>query len=131
MNKKEILICECHSTEHQFIFLYSEEDGHPKCYVHTHLVKRPFWERVKYGIKYIFGYKSRLGAFDEFIINPNDSHKLEELIIYLNTGKKIESWDELWSKFIETKEYRNSYGMNLYAVFFSWLKRNYKSPISI
>ena len=52
-------------------------------YVHTHLNKLPFWSRVKYGIKYIFGYKSRYGAFDEFIINPKDAKKIEDILIYL------------------------------------------------
>jgi len=131
MDKKEILICECHSTEHQFVFLYSEKNGYPTCYVHTHLVKRPFWERFKYGIKYIFGHKSRLGAFDEFIINPGDAYKLEELVTYLRTGQKVDNWDEVWSIFTKTKEYETSHGMNLYVVFLSWLKKNYKYPIKL
>jgi hypothetical protein len=49
---KEVLICACHSTDHQLIILYSEdelENGHkfPTSYFHIHLTKRPFWERVK------------------------------------------------------------------------------------
>lgn len=129
MDKKEILICECHNTEHQLLFLYSEEDGYPMCYLHTHLIKRPIWQRIKYGIKYIFGYQSKFGAFDEFIINPIDSYKLQELLVYLQKNQKINTWDELWAEFVKTKEYNNSYGMNLYSVFFNWLKRNYNVPI--
>jgi hypothetical protein len=56
-------------------------------YFHIHLTKRPFWERVKYGIKYIFGYKSNYGAFDEFIFNPKDADKLQDLVNYLNREK--------------------------------------------
>jgi hypothetical protein len=87
-DKKEILICGCHSTDHQLIILYGEDntdDGHklPMCYFHIHLNKRPFWERVKYGIKYIFGYKCNYGAFDEFIFNPNDADKLQDLVNHL------------------------------------------------
>jgi hypothetical protein len=82
-NKKEIILCECNSTDHQMVFLYSDDDGFPMVYVHTHLNKLPFWSRVKYGIKYIFGYKSRYGAFDEFIINPKDAKKIEDILIYL------------------------------------------------
>jgi hypothetical protein len=89
MRDKDILICDCNSTEHQFIFLYEEDENngekHPMCFVHTHLNKRPFWERVKYGIKYIFGYRCRFGAFDEFILNPDDADKLQKLVDYLRT----------------------------------------------
>jgi hypothetical protein len=86
---KDILICECNSTDHQMILLYSDDetDGikYPMCYVHVHLNKKPFWDRLKYGIKYIFGYQSRYGAFDEFIFNPEDADKLQNLVNYLKT----------------------------------------------
>jgi hypothetical protein len=56
-------------------------------YIHTHLNKNTFWKRLIYGIKYIFGYKCRYGAFDEFIVNPKDADKIQEIVDYL---KKIE-----------------------------------------
>lgn len=91
-HKKEILICSCHSTDHQLIILYEEDEieGHtyPMCYFHIHLRKKPFWKRVKYGIKYIFGYQSNYGAFDEFIFNSNDSDKLQDLVNYLKNEDK-------------------------------------------
>ncbi len=92
-NKKtDIFICECYSTEHQVVVYYDNgEDDYgsiyPMCYFHIHLTKRPFWERVKYGFNYIFGRKSRFGAFDEFIINPEDSDKLQEIVDYLKDMK--------------------------------------------
>jgi hypothetical protein len=67
--------------------LYSEDDGYPMVYSHVHLNKRPFWKRFNYGIKYIFGYKSRYGAFDEFIFNPNDAERLQEVVNYLKQLK--------------------------------------------
>lgn len=83
----DILICECHSTEHQMVISYGEDEVgdqiHPIVYIHTHLNKRGFWSRVKYGIKYIFGYQCRYGAFDEFIINPKDADKLNDVVKYL------------------------------------------------
>lgn len=98
MKKEEIVICECHSTEHQMVFLYSDEDvkfpnsdvvkNIKTVYIHTHLNKHPFWTRVKYGIKYIFGYQCRYGAFDEFIINPEDAHKFESVVEYLKQSEK-------------------------------------------
>jgi len=79
----EIFICDCHSPEHQMVIVYSEDDGYPMVYSNVHLNKRPFWERLKYGIKYIFGYKCRYGAFDEFIFNTDDAERLQEVVNYL------------------------------------------------
>ena len=93
-NKKEILICSCHSTDHQIILLYEEDEnketgkGYPMCYAHVHLNKRSFFSRLKYGIKYIFGYKCNYGAFDEFIFNPEDANKLQDLVNYLKSELK-------------------------------------------
>jgi len=95
---KELLICDCKSTDHQMIFLYEEEEVADKripiCYVHVHLNKRPFLERLKYGVKYIFGYQSRYGAFDEFILNPHDSEKINSLGKYLSNSLANLSWKE-------------------------------------
>lgn len=98
MKKEEIVICECHSTEHQMVFLYDDDEitfpnsdvtrNIKTVYIHTHLNKHPFWTRVKYGIRYIFGYQSRYGAFDEFIINPEDVHKFEDVVKYLQKVKE-------------------------------------------
>ena len=59
-NTTDILICDCNSTEHQIVIYYDKDEYDslgitiPMCYFHIHLNKRPFWERVKYGIQYIF-----------------------------------------------------------------------------
>lgn len=104
---KELLICDCHSTDHQIILMHEyeedvkkDDDGnemrdadgklifikkYPMCYVHIHLsTYHTFWGRLKYAVKYIFGYKSRYGAFDEFIFNPEDAPKLQQLVDHLN-----------------------------------------------
>ncbi|MCK9415847.1 hypothetical protein M0Q97_04235 [Candidatus Dojkabacteria bacterium] len=100
-NPIELLICECHSTDHQIILLYEydeeyDENGNitkklPMCYIHINLNNyMSFWKRLKFGIKYIFGYKSRYGAFDEFIFNPEDAPKLQKLVDYLNEQQIID-----------------------------------------
>jgi len=103
----ELLICSCHSTDHQIILLHEydeeykkDENGeyvkdeddkyiitkkYPMCYAHVHLQTGTFFERLKYGIKYIFGYKCIYGAFDEFIFNPEDAPKLQNLVNHLNS----------------------------------------------
>ena len=94
IDDKDILICHCHSTDHQIILLYNESEydkgsKYNMCFAHIHLNKRPFWKRLKYGIKYIFGYKCNYGAFDEFIFNPSDADKLQELVNYLKNEKIV------------------------------------------
>jgi hypothetical protein len=82
--EKELIICSCHSTEHQMVFIYDRDENYPMVYIHYHLNKRPFWGRVVYGIKYIFGRQSRYGAFDEIILKPEDTPKFEKVVEHLN-----------------------------------------------
>jgi hypothetical protein len=90
---KEVLICECHSDEHQMLLFYNEEEysngqKYNMCYAHVHLTTyESFWKRVVHGVKFMFGYKSKYGAWDEFIFNPNDADKLQELVDYLKKQK--------------------------------------------
>jgi hypothetical protein len=85
--KSEILVCECHSVEHQILFTYNEEisnDWPPEVYMQVYLNSyHTIWRRVVIAFKYIFGHKSRYGAWDEFIFNKEDVHKLEGLVKYL------------------------------------------------
>lgn len=47
-------------------------------------IDHPFGkEGVKHGIKYIFGYRSMFGDFDEFIFKKEDVHKLERVVEFL------------------------------------------------
>jgi hypothetical protein len=80
-----VLICSCNSTEHQIVIYLEKDDLYgPEAYVHIHLVKRSFWYRLKYAIKYVFGYKSKYGAWDEFILSPTHVARLEKLVNHLN-----------------------------------------------
>lgn len=81
--EQELFICSCENTEHQIVFSYFEDDDIHNVYATTHLSKKSFWKRLKYGIKYIFGYQSKYGAFDEFIFNSKDVSKLEKIVEYL------------------------------------------------
>ena len=81
-----LLICSCNSTEHQMVFYKSDgTDWYPpEVFVHVYLSKRSFWYRLKYGIKYIFGYTSRFGAWDEFILDSSHVEDLQSIINHLN-----------------------------------------------
>ena len=84
---KDLLICDCNSTDHMMMVFYSEDTiddkVYPTVYIHLHLAKRPFWQRIKYGISYIFGRQCRYGAFEEIILNPDDAPKFEKISEFL------------------------------------------------
>lgn len=84
MKHDKLFICKCDNVEHQIIFSYFDDSDDKEVYASIHLrPKQNFWERIITGIKYIFGYKSMYGDFDEFILKKEDVHKLEEIIKYL------------------------------------------------
>lgn len=83
---KDVILCDCNSSEHQMLIFYDKEDETKEVYLHVHLIRRGFIERVKYAFKYIFGYKSRFGAWDEFILNPDDADKLQSVVNFLRSN---------------------------------------------
>ena len=85
---KELFVCRCSDIEHQISMAYEVDDEIKDVYCYIHLVRLPFWERVKNGIKYIFGYKSKYGDFEEFIFNPKDADALQKVVDYLKSCDK-------------------------------------------
>lgn len=83
--EKELILCSCGSVEHQLIISHDvvseTEPEFDDVYVSIHLsTYRGFWKRLVYAVKYIFGYKSRYGAFDEIILEPDDHEKLQTVV---------------------------------------------------
>lgn len=74
---KNILVCECGSTEHQIVIYHDVEEK--EVYCHIHLSDVPFFKRLIRGIRYIFGYKCKYGHWDEFIFNKKDADKVLEI----------------------------------------------------
>ena len=85
MSQNNHLVLICNSTEHQIVFHKSTGNDWypPEVYAHVHLVRRSFWYRIKYGLKYIFGYKSQYVAWDEFILDDSHIKDLETIIQHL------------------------------------------------
>lgn len=85
----ELFICKCYNTEHQLIFSYFPEDesDEPKeVYVSVHLIPEwRLWKRIWIAIKYIFGYRSCYGHFDEFIFKKSDAKRLQKVVDYLKS----------------------------------------------
>lgn len=82
----ELFICQCHNTEHQLIFSYFPEDDDKDVYVSVHLIPEyRLWKRIWRAIRYIFGYRSRYGHFDEFIFKKSDAKRLQKVVDYLKS----------------------------------------------
>ena len=86
-NNKEtiIFICACHSFDHQIIFSVVEiESLSPEMIVSVHLkTYKNIFKRIWVAVKYVFGYKSKYGDWDEFIFKMDD---LEDLKNFLSTN---------------------------------------------
>lgn len=90
ISETEVFICACHSFEHQIKFIHDSDDK--SLYVYVHLNNGSFWTRLKRGIKYIFGYSSKYGEWDEFIFKDKDEAELTEFLIKL---KRKQNGDDL------------------------------------
>ena len=88
--ERELFICSCENTEHQIVFSWFEDEYSGDVYATIHLRKNSFWQRLKYGVKYIFGYQCKYGAFDEFIFKPEDAEKLGRIVEYLKQDKQCQ-----------------------------------------
>lgn len=77
---KDILICECCSNEHQLIIVYipgDDESDFDSISFEIHLNPSfRFWRRLINGIKYIFGFKSSYGDWDNFLVKYDDCDRL-------------------------------------------------------
>jgi hypothetical protein len=81
--KDEIIICECGNAEHQWI-IRQFDDCDDCIFVHVHLqMPRSFWRRVVYAFRYLFGYRSRYGAFDEIILSRQHAEQFAQLSEHL------------------------------------------------
>lgn len=82
-----ILICECHSIDHQIRFDHDKDDN--EIYVSIHLVTSNFFKRLIHGIKYIFGFKSVYGDFDSFIFKKEHADVLIKMGNLLKEDKPL------------------------------------------
>jgi hypothetical protein len=78
-SKPELFICDCGDVEHQFIISHDTEDK--EIYISVHLSSyMSFFKRIITAVKYIFGKKSKYGAFDIVILNKNQIIELKDFL---------------------------------------------------
>lgn len=80
-------LCECRNDEHTVHWRYdpnvygSDWPFIDEVYFSVFLNDYPgFWERVKRGIRYIFGYKCKYGQFDVFMLSKSEARKLVDFL---------------------------------------------------
>lgn len=77
--RTELILCECKSAEHQVILMGFTDE--PEVYLQIHLnTTRNFWQRLWHGLRYVAGYKSRYGNWDELVLGPGELKKLNKFI---------------------------------------------------
>ena len=86
MDNEILLLCDCSSCEHQLIVSWNNDDN--EVYVHVHLAQcMGFWRRRWHGLRYVFGYKSCYGSFDEVILRKEDADNLQKVVDHLRDAK--------------------------------------------
>lgn len=76
-----LLICKCSSEEHILIASYFQEDD--EVFVSVHLAPQPWHKRIANAVRYIFGYRSKYGDFDEILLRPEDWEKVQDIADHL------------------------------------------------
>lgn len=83
MGQEKIVIdCACGSSNHMIV---GEYDSEVNCvYLSIHLQNYPIHARIWQAIKYIFGYKSKYGDFDEIVIDNEGKKNVVRLMDQIN-----------------------------------------------
>lgn len=84
--------CACHTPEHQLILSYYKDEEQPgrMLTIQVHLTKHGFWRRFWYGLRYIFGFQSKYGAFTEMVIDEIEALEIEDYLHGFRTDPKLE-----------------------------------------
>jgi len=115
MKDEVIVICQCHSFEHQAIFYKDEETG--MLFVSIRLKTYDnFFKRLWVGLKFAFGHTSKYGEWDEFIFQQKDE---VELLEYLSPTEKLK---KISCAFF--RSWYNSPGNNTEQGFDEWWEEN-------
>lgn len=78
-NNDELEICTCGSPEHQMIFSFDPDDGwNDYMFITIHLSLGPWYKRIWPGIKYLFGYQSKYGHFDEIMLDKDGVQRIKD-----------------------------------------------------
>lgn len=82
--------CDCSSDEHTMRFVFDPNDSDFfEVYATFHLnTYDNIFKRIWTAIKYVFGYKSKYGQWDTWIMNRNDVERLSDLLERMKESAK-------------------------------------------
>ena len=78
--KTEYFDCACKDLSHTLRFAYFEDDEFPELYTEVFLEEKSWYKRLWFGIKYIFGYKTKYGHFGNWMLDEKDIDRLENML---------------------------------------------------
>jgi hypothetical protein len=73
---KEFIVCSCGSLDHMLVVNKDAEDAT----VEVHLAPLPLWKRIRNAVKYVLGYRSRFGDYEEFFLSRESAGRLRECL---------------------------------------------------
>ncbi len=78
----EYFKCDCHSPQHHFTLnqlSFVREGWDDQVYIEIHMNQsEPWYKRIWFAIKYVFGYKSRYGNWDSITLAKKDVIRLRD-----------------------------------------------------
>tara|TARA_Y100000294_G_scaffold157561_1_gene159240 strand:+ start:130 stop:432 length:303 start_codon:yes stop_codon:yes gene_type:complete len=77
------VICECSDHSHTVRLTHFEpqDDWDSEIYISSHLSTEPnIFKRIWYGIRYVFGYRSRHGEFGETVMKVEQAKELRDYL---------------------------------------------------
>ena len=78
--------CQCYSPEHRYVFIYDPDEN--EIYVEPHLsTYKNVFKRIWVAIKYIFGYKSKYGNWDCWMLKNEDVQRLINVLSKVKVDK--------------------------------------------
>lgn len=91
-SKHDLIVCACSDPSHQIVFTQYDWDHSDKVsvYMYVHLNHFPFWKRLKIGIQYIFGKRSKYGAFADVLLTPTEMDRLGKMVQDFKKGLENE-----------------------------------------
>ena len=73
---KQYIECDCGDFDHLFRLTYWKDDP-DFIYMYIHLRPHGFFRRMWNATKYVFGWRSKYGDFDELLLNPEYAEKFK------------------------------------------------------
>ena len=92
--ERELIVCECGLTEHQFLLALYEWEDEVEVYLESHLsTYRNFFKRVWVAIRYIFGYRCKYGEWDCVMLGEEQLQQMLDFIFMASVRIKAKQED--------------------------------------